>query len=155
MGLFDSDVIDGGRRRYYSVRLIALCCALATLVSGTVGFGAGILLQNSLKDDIYEERVEACDRGNESRGESNQRVATHEKDAANLAKLARRLSKTRAQERAAFAAIGQEFGISAQVDPLLDSLQAASAADKAIAADQATITFDKLPERNCENVERP
>lgn len=155
MNPLEADYLDAGKRRYYSVRLVALCCAISAVMACLISLPVVLILQDDLKDNIYNERVSSCVRGNVSRGESNARAPFHRKDASNLSKLSTALADTRLKEASTFEAIGEAFDIQKEVEPLIEALKAASATDAGVAADERQVKFDNLPLRDCENVKRP
>jgi hypothetical protein len=150
------DHIDGKERRFYSVRLITLCCALAATVSALVCIVVLLALTNSQNESNYKQAVEFCRRANDTRTESNLRIPEHIRDAKNLSKLALTLSRTRKLEADFFEGVTRSNPdpaarkrVSDAVAPLVKLLRHAQKQDEKIAHEQRLVSFDRLRIYDC------
>jgi len=132
----------GSGERFYSRRIVLFAAAVAAVVAA-VCCAIVLLAVTSVT------RHEACIRQNAIRTESNRRAPLHAQDADNLRRLARGLGKHRQIEADTFAAIGRAFHIQRQVAPLVAVDRRGSRLDLHIAAQEARVSFKRLPVPGC------
>lgn len=145
----EGDVIHGRKRTFYSVRIIALCMAVAALVSGLVSVPVVLILANDASDRSYQTDVKTCNTQNKARRDANIRLKTQRQDAHNLGRLTHKTSEVRAAEADAFVAIAHAFKIEKEVAPLVKLLNEASSQDLEIANEQDRVIFKDIPLQDC------
>jgi hypothetical protein len=144
-------------RRRAGILFIFICAAITVSYFGIQNWTASI-------------QKSACERANDVRRESNDRIGAHVEDEDNLIALSKALTHTRAVEATAWQdlnlliihnpinqhATGERLKVFKQserdIKDLIIAYRLARARDSAIAAREKTIHFDKLVIVNCKKV---